>query len=350
MKIENGSQTELILGIETSCDDTGVAIIENGKILRANELLSQTDFHKIFDGVVPEIASRKHFECIHLILDNAFQKAKCRPEDLCGVGCTIGPGLSGSLLVGVCTAKAIAFALNIPFLPINHLLGHIHANFLSHPDLKPPFLVLLVSGGHTDIYELQALDKIIHLGGTLDDAAGEAFDKGARVLGLPYPGGPSIAKAAISGNPMAISLPKPLKNSGNFDFSFSGLKTSLLYFMKKNPGFSTADAAASYQEAITEVLIEKVFLAGRKTGSHTIVFAGGVSANQVLRNKAEDKAKKWGYRVLFPKPEDCTDNAAMIARAAWYYYKKGMIGQPNSCVDASLTIEKTMISTSIQST
>lgn len=331
-----------LLGIETSCDDTGVAVLDaSGKVL-ANELLSQIDFHQVFNGVVPEIASRKHFETIHTLLDRALSRARITWKDLEGVACTIGPGLVGSLLVGVCTGKAIAAALKIPFIPVNHLIGHIYANFLTNPDLKPPFIILLVSGGHTDLYAMIAPEEIRYLGGTLDDAAGEAFDKGARILGLPYPGGPSISKAAEEGNPLAIRFPRPLKKEDSLDFSFSGLKTALLYYMRKHPDFPVSDAAASYQEAITDILIEKTFLAGRQTGFRKIVFAGGVSANRVLRKKATERASQWGYTAHFPNVEDCTDNAAMIARAGWHSLLNGAVHQPNVTVDSSLTIEKTL--------
>ncbi len=336
-----GSQRYL-LGIETSCDDTGVAILNaDGRIL-ANELFSQTDFHRVFNGIVPEIASRKHFESIHALLDRALETAQISWEDLSGVACTVGPGLIGSLLVGVCTGKAIAFALKIPFIPVNHLIGHIYANFLTYPDLNPPFVILLVSGGHTDLYAMISPEDIRHLGGTLDDAAGEAFDKGARILGLPYPGGPSISIAAEKGNPRAIRFPQPLKREDTLDFSFSGLKTALLYYMKKHPDVPVPDAAASYQEAITDALIDKTFLAGRQTGFRKLVFAGGVSANRILRKKARERAAQWGYSAHFPNVEACTDNAAMIACAGWHYLLNGSGNQSDVTVDSSLTIEKTL--------
>jgi len=330
-----------LLGIETSCDDTGVAILDDeGKVL-ANELLSQIDAHQVFNGVVPEIASRKHFETIHTLLDRALESAGLSWEDLSAVACTIGPGLIGSLLVGVCTGKAVACALGIPFIPVNHLIGHIFSNALTHPELAPPFIVLLVSGGHTDLYAVVSYEDLRHLGGTLDDAAGEAFDKGARILGLPYPGGPSVSKAAETGDPHSVRFPLPLKKQGTMDFSFSGLKTALLYHMKKHPDSSVSDAAASYQEAITDILVEKTFLAGRQTGYRKLVFAGGVSANRALREKARSRAAKWGYTVFFPRVEDCMDNAAMIARAGWHALWSGAVHQPKATVDSSLTIEKT---------
>lgn len=330
------------LGIESSCDDTGVAILLNGKDVVANELLSQTPYHEIFNGVVPEIASRKHFECLHLLLDVALRKAGCSFSDLCGIAATIGPGLIGSLLVGVATAKAIALSQGIPFFPVNHLLGHVFANFLSEPLLLPPFVILLVSGGHTEIYYMASFEKIERMGGTLDDAAGEAFDKGARILRLSYPGGPAISKISLEGNPTAIRFPKAFQNDLSFDFSFSGVKTALLYFMKRNPEFLVADAAASYQEAIVDILLQKIFLAARKKNTQKIVFAGGVSANHRLREKAKEKSIKWGYDIIFPSLETCTDNAAMIAKAGWFYYDRGINIQPDARVNASLSIEETM--------
>lgn len=328
----------ILMAIESSCDDTGVCIISEGREILANLLSSQIDIHNQFGGVVPEIASRKHLEVINPMIDQALQMAKCTFSNLDAVAATIGPGLIGALLVGVCAAKTIAFTNNIPFIGVNHLKGHIYANFLIYKDLQPPFLVLLCSGGHTQLIFVQDHETFIRVGNTLDDASGEAFDKGARILNLGYPGGPLIEKIAKNGNPQFVQFPRALREKANFDFSFSGLKTSLLYHTRKHPEDDLADVAASYQEAIVDSLVEKSFLAARKQGTKQIIFAGGVAANRRLREKATQKAQSWGYQTYFPPLDFCTDNAAMIASAAWQRFEKADYDSLEILADPSLTI------------
>ncbi len=328
----------IILAIESSCDDTGVAILKDGQFLLSNLLASQIDFHREFGGVVPEIASRKHLEVINLLISKALEESGIKFSDIDAVAATKGPGLVGALLVGVCTAKSIAFACDIPFIGVNHLMGHIYANFLTYPELAPPFVIMLVSGGHTEIIYMKDYSGFEILGSTLDDAAGEAFDKGARVLGLPYPGGPAIQKIAADGNDKFVKLPQALKGKNNFNFSFSGLKTSLLYYMNENPSTPVCDAAASYQNAIVSVLVDKSFNAARKMGVNRILFAGGVAANKILRDRAFNKASKWGYEVYFPSVSECTDNAAMIAKAGWHKFSSGEIDGLDCNVYPSLSL------------
>jgi len=328
----------ILMAIESSCDDTGVCIISEGREILANLLSSQIEVHNQFGGVVPEIASRKHLEVINPMIDQALQMAKCTFSNLDAVAATIGPGLIGALLVGVCAAKTIAFTNNIPFIGVNHLKGHIYANFLIYKDLQPPFMVLLCSGGHTQLIFVQDHETFIRVGNTLDDASGEAFDKGARILNLGYPGGPLIEKIAKNGNPQFVQFPRALREKANFDFSFSGLKTSLLYHTRKHPDDDLADVAASYQEAIVDSLVEKSFRAARNQGTKKIIFAGGVAANRRLREKATQKAQSWGYQAYFPPLDFCTDNAAMIASAAWQRFEKADYDSLEMLADPSLTI------------
>jgi len=328
----------VLMAIESSCDDTGVCIISEDRKILANLLSSQIEIHNRFGGVVPEIASRKHLEVINPMIDQALQIANCRFSDLDAVAATIGPGLIGALLVGVCTAKTIAFTNNIPFIGVNHLKGHISANYLIYNDLQPPFMVLLCSGGHTQLIFVQDDETFIRVGNTLDDAAGEAFDKGARILNLGYPGGPQIEKVAKTGNPQFVQFPRALREKANFDFSFSGLKTSLLYHTRKHPEDDIADVAASYQEAIVDSLVEKSFRAARKQGTKKIIFAGGVAANRRLREKATQKAQNWSYQTYFPPLDFCTDNAAMIASAAWQRFEQADFDSLDMRADPSLTI------------
>lgn len=308
----------IILGIETSCDETAASVVKDGRIVMSNIIASSAQIFEEYGGVVPEIASRKHVEYILMVIDQAIKKAGIKKEELDAVAVTQGPGLVGALLVGITAAKALAAALDIPLIPMNHLKGHIAANYITHKDLKPPFVCLLVSGGHTNILNVNNYDDIQNVGSTRDDAVGEAYDKVGRVMGLVYPGGPKIDKMAIEGNPEAILFPRTKFKDNPFDFSFSGLKTAVINYIhskeQKNEEYSKKDVAASFQKAVTDVLVENVFL----TKSEKIVVAGGVAANQGLRKALYERADKEKVQVYFPDIHLCTDNAAMIGSAAYY--------------------------------
>ncbi len=302
----------IVLGIETSCDETAVSICNNGNIL--SNVISSQIVHADFGGVVPEIASREHEKMLNNITIKALSDASIRLNQIQGIAVTSGPGLAGSLLTGVSFAKGLALGLGIKVIPINHLEAHIIANLLEEPNIEFPFICLLVSGGHTQLWLINKLDSYILLGETRDDAAGEAFDKGARVIGLGYPGGPAIEKCAIKGDPNLIDFPRPLAKSNKIEFSFSGLKTSLLYFMdsfKASKKYRISDVAASYQKAIIDCLISKLQLAVKQTGVNTITIAGGVAKNSVLRNQLKEVFPK--NNIIFPDLNYCTDNAAMIS-------------------------------------
>ncbi|MBT3300273.1 MAG: tRNA (adenosine(37)-N6)-threonylcarbamoyltransferase complex transferase subunit TsaD [Candidatus Marinimicrobia bacterium] len=302
----------IVLGIETSCDETAGAICQNGQILAS--VLSSQSIHNIYGGVVPEVASREHERLLNAIIDETLKQAKIKKTDIDVISVTHGPGLAGALLTGVSFAKGLGLGLEIPVIPINHLEAHIYANFMADPSLQYPFVCLLVSGGHTQIWLIKKFGSYTLLGETRDDAAGEAFDKGARILGLGYPGGPEIEKLGKEGDPRKIAFPKALMEKGSLEFSFSGLKTSLLYYMdsfSEKTDVSKPDVAASYQFAIVEILVEKMKRAIDKTGVKTCVIAGGVAANLSLRSTLEKRLK--GVKILLPDLKYCTDNAAMIA-------------------------------------
>lgn len=312
----------IILGIETSCDETAASVVKDGRIILSNIISSSAKIFEEYGGVVPEIASRKHVEYILPVIDRAIKEADIKREDIDAIAVTYGPGLIGALLVGVTAAKALAASLNIPLIPVNHLKGHIAANYLTHIDLKPPFVCLLISGGHTNILDIQGYDDIKILGGTRDDAVGEVYDKVGRVMGLVYPGGPKIDKLAKEGNPEAISFPRTKFKDNVFDFSFSGLKTAVINYIhskeQKNEDYSKEDVAASFQKAVTDVLVDNVF----ETKSKRIVVAGGVAANKGLREALNKRAAKENTEVFYPDIRLCTDNAAMIASAAYYINKE----------------------------
>lgn len=312
-----------LLAIETSCDETAVAIVEDKSKILANVLASQIDFHKKYGGVVPEIASRKHLELLPYLLEEALLISKLDLKNIDVVAVTKGPGLVGALLVGISFAKSLAYSLKKPLIGVNHLIGHISAVFLSYPDLKPPLVLLLVSGGHTQIIYMDERMEMKTLGRTRDDAAGEAFDKVARILELNYPGGPEIDKLARNGNPNTYHFPRALMNKDSYDFSFSGLKTSIKYFLKDNKDAKKEDIAASFQEAIVDVLLFKTFKAAKEYGVQRIALVGGVAANSRLRERAFELAKEKRIELYIPDLKYCTDNAAMIARAAWMKYEKG---------------------------
>jgi len=310
----------IVLGIETSCDETSAAIVADGREIRANIIASQADLHARYGGVVPEVASRKHVERMLPVLQEALETAGMTYSDLDAVAVTNRPGLLGALLVGVSAAKALAYARRLPLIGVHHLEGHIYSNFLAAPDLGDsfPLLVLIVSGGHTQIVRMEEHGQYALVGRTRDDAAGEAFDKGARLLGLPYPGGPNLAQCAEQGDPTRISFPRAWLGD-SLDFSFSGLKTALRVFVLKDGGQTPLeDIAASYQAAIVEVLTEKLRRAARQTGVQTVCIAGGVAANRRLSEALRAMAEAEGLRLVIPPPLLCTDNAAMIAAAGHF--------------------------------
>jgi N6-L-threonylcarbamoyladenine synthase len=305
---------DLILGIETSCDETAAAVIEGGKKTLSNVVASQIDIHKEYGGVVPEIASRKHVELILAVIEKALNGAGKGREEIDGIAVTNGPGLIGSLMVGLSTAKAFAYGLGIPLIGVNHLEAHLSAVHLEH-DAEFPFVGLVVSGGHTSLYLVKGYTEFELIGKTRDDAAGEAFDKAAKVLGLEYPGGVAIDRLAKEGNPEAIHFPRPFKGTKTLDFSFSGLKTSLVYYLRKNPDpddEQLRDICACYQEAIAETLTEKTLLAAKESGVGSVVIAGGVACNSRLRALAKERFGEEGITLRIPSPALCTDNAAMI--------------------------------------
>jgi N6-L-threonylcarbamoyladenine synthase len=314
---------DMLLAIETSCDETSAAVIKDGREILSNIISSQVKFHEKFGGVVPEIASRKHVEAIIPVIDGALGAASVTLEELRGVAVTNGPGLVGALLVGVSAAKALSFALNIPLIGVHHVEGHIYANFIEHKDLEPPMVCLTVSGGHTDLIYMEDYGKYRFLGRTRDDAAGEAFDKIAREIGLGYPGGPAVDKLAEEGDPGAIDFPRGMIDDESFDFSFSGLKTSVLNFLNTHKGIHLPDLAASFQEAIVDVLVIKTMRAAQSLNIKKVAIAGGVSANSRLRYKMKEACEASGYDLYYPAPILCTDNAAMIGCAGYYGFLNG---------------------------
>ena len=317
----------LTLGIETSCDETAAAVIRGGTEIVSNVVLSQVDIHQKYGGVVPEIASRHHIEAMFPVINEALAEARVGLEDLEVIAVTYGPGLVGSLLVGVAAAKALAFALDKPLVGVNHIEGHIYANLLTGQDIKPPLVCLTVSGGHTDLLLIPKLGEYEILGRTRDDAAGEAFDKVARVLGLPYPGGPQIEKLAARGDREAIHFPRGLREKGNFDFSFSGLKTAALNYLnelkQKKQAIPLEDFAASFQWAIIDILAEKLMAAAELYQVKQIVLSGGVAANGAFRKHVAACAQERHLELLYPPAHLCTDNAAMIGSAGYFRYLAG---------------------------
>jgi len=308
----------VILAIETSCDETSVAIVKNGREVLSNVIASQIDIHATFGGVVPEIAARHHLESIGFIVDEALLKANVTLHDIDAFAVANGPGLAGALLVGLNYAKGLAFSLNKPLIGVHHIEGHVCANYIG-TKLEPPFVSLVVSGGHTSILAIEDYDHYTILGGTRDDAAGEAFDKVARILKLPYPGGPEIDKAAQQGNASAMMFPRA-KVDG-LDFSFSGLKTAVVQYMAKNPDAYVPDIAASFQQAVVDVLVAKTIQAAQENGYKTVTLAGGVACNKALRAGMEQACKEQGFTFYTPNPVYCTDNAAMIACRGYYAYQ-----------------------------
>lgn len=318
----------LILAIESSCDETAAAVVRNGREVMSNIISSQIELHKLYGGVVPEIASRKHIEKINQVIEEALTEAKVTLKDLDAIAVTYGPGLVGALLVGVAEAKAISYASGLPLVGVHHIEGHISANYIENKDLEPPFICLVVSGGHTHLVKVKEYGEYEILGRTRDDAAGEAFDKVARAIGLGYPGGPKIDKLSKEGNADAIRFPKAKVADSIYDFSFSGLKSAVLNYLNgckmKGEEINEADVAASFQKAVTEVLVEHAIMAVREAGMDKLAIAGGVASNGTLRAAMEEACEENGIRFYRPSPILCTDNAAMIGAAAYYEYKKGV--------------------------
>ena len=316
-----------ILGIESSCDETAAAVVRNGRYPLSNVISSQIALHEAYGGVVPEIASRKHIENIDEVIKQALSDAGMTFEDIDAVAATYGPGLVGALLVGLSEAKAIAFALNKPFIGVHHIEGHIAANYIENTDLRPPYIALVVSGGHTHLVHVKDYLSYEILGRTRDDAVGEAYDKTARALGMGYPGGPKIDRAAREGNPYAIDFPLVYLEEGSYDFSFSGIKSAVLNYINKSrmtgAEINVNDVAASFQRAVITVLVDKTMLAARQKGMNKIALSGGVASNSALREAMETACEKAGYTLSIPSPVFCTDNAAMIASAAYYEYTGG---------------------------
>lgn len=317
----------LILAIESSCDETAASVVKNGRCVLSNIISSQIAIHTLYGGVVPEIASRKHIEKINQVVEAALKEADVTLDDIDAIGVTYGPGLVGALLVGVAEAKAIAYAKKKPLVGVHHIEGHVSANFIEHPDLEPPFLCEIISGGHTHLVIVKDYGSFEILGRTRDDAAGEAFDKVARAIGLGYPGGPKIDKLAKEGNPHAIDFPRAHMEDAPYDFSFSGVKSAVLNHLNKcrmtGEPIVEADIAASFQQAVVDVLVDNAIRAAKDYHMDRLAIAGGVASNGALRAAMEAACEKEGIRFYRPSPIFCTDNAAMIGVAAYYEYQKG---------------------------
>ena len=311
---------DIILGIESSCDETSVAIVKNGREVLSNVINTQISIHELYGGVVPEIASRNHVENISPVMKEALKEANIKIDDVDGIACTYGPGLVGALLVGVSYAKALSYAANKPLIGVNHIQGHIAANYITYKDLKPPFLTLLISGGNTQLVLVKDYTEFEILGKTRDDAVGEAFDKIARVIGLGYPGGPKMDKLAQDGTPN-IDLPKV--HIEGLDFSFSGLKTAIINLHHKTPDINKADLAASFEKDVAEILLDNTKKAVKATNINKIALAGGVSANSYIRKAFKELEEKENIEIYYPELKLCTDNAAMIASAGYYNFLKG---------------------------
>lgn len=325
---KKNKQDILILAIESSCDETAASVVRNGREVLSNIISSQIDIHTLYGGVVPEIASRKHVENINPVIKEALVQAEITLEDIDAIGVTYGPGLVGALLVGVAEAKAVAFAADKPLIGVHHIEGHISANYIANTDLEPPFICLVVSGGHTHLVVVKDYGEYEVIGKTRDDAAGEAFDKVARAIGLGYPGGPKIDKLAKEGNMNAIDFPRATVAGAPLDFSFSGLKSAVLNYINsckmKNIEYNRADIAASFQKAVVDVLVSHALSACEQHNIHKLAIAGGVAANSAIRNRMQEECKKQGITFYCPSNILCTDNAAMIGAAAYYEYIRGV--------------------------
>lgn len=318
----------LILGIESSCDETAAAVVKNGREVLSNVISSQIAIHTLYGGVVPEIASRKHIEKINQVIEQALEDANVTLDDIDAISVTYGPGLVGALLVGVAEAKAIAFAKNKPLVGVHHIEGHISANYVENKELEPPFVALVVSGGHTHLVKVNDYGEYEIIGRTRDDAAGEAFDKVARAIGLGYPGGPKIDKLAKEGNPEAIEFPRAHVDDAPYDFSFSGIKSAVLNYINsanmQGKEINRADVAASFQKAVVDALVSRAVKLAKECGMDKLAIAGGVASNSALRAAVQEECAKNNIRFYSPSPVLCTDNAAMIGAAAYYEYIKGV--------------------------
>ena len=326
----------ITLAIESSCDETAAAVVADGRHVMSNIISSQIDIHKAYGGVVPEIASRHHLNNVNAVVDSALEESGVSMEDVDMIGVTYGPGLVGALLIGLATAKAYALATGKPLIGVHHILGHISANYIEHRELEPPFMALVVSGGHTELVEVTGYNSCQVLGGTRDDAVGEAYDKVARVLGLGYPGGPLIDRIAKEGNPEAVQFKRVYLEKGSLDFSFSGIKTGVLNYVnsERQAGreINVPDVAAGFQAAVLDVIVKKTVDAAVSLGKDKVVMAGGVAANSRLREMLEQACRKNGIELYHPSPILCTDNAAMIGCAAYYKYMEG--GRDDLTLDA----------------
>lgn len=331
------SEDMIVLGIETSCDETAAACVRGGTQVLSSVVSSQVDLHSEYGGVVPEIASREHGERMIPVVARAMVEAGLDGSNIDAVAATVGPGLIGALLVGVSTAKALALTWDVPFVAVNHLEAHLYASFLEDPHLEFPLVVLLVSGGHTMLVLMEGHGRYRILGETLDDAAGEAFDKVARYLGLGYPGGPAIDRLSMSGDPEAIRFPRSMLDEG-LEFSFSGLKTSVVNYVRKHPDVSTEDVAASFQAAVVDVLVHKVRRAAREHGAKAAAIGGGVAANSLLREQFLGACADDGLAGFVPSRSMCTDNAAMIASAGWYRLRDGGASPLSTGADPNLRL------------
>lgn len=333
----------LILSIESSCDETACAVVKDGREVISSVIATQVEEHKLYGGVVPEIASRRHAESIVGVVNEALVKAEITLDDIDAIAVTFAPGLIGALLVGVNFAKGLSLALTKPLVPVHHLRSHIAANYISHKELKPPFLCLVVSGGHSHIVMVEDYTKMRVIGKTRDDAAGEAFDKAARTMGIPYPGGIELDKIAESGDENAYDFPHPKLSGNEYDFSFSGLKTAVINLLhnkeQKGEEYSKADVCASFRKAVVDCLVENFLKAAEKEGVKTLVTAGGVSANSLLRKRLEKECKDKGYNLYMPELSLCGDNAAMVGSQGYYEYLSGNIAELDLNAVATLPID-----------
>ena len=328
MKIHSVEEDVYILAIESSCDETAAAVVKNGREVLSNVISSQIALHTLYGGVVPEIASRKHIEKVNQVVQAALDEAHMTLDEITAIAVTYGPGLVGALLVGVAAAKAIAYAAKKPLVPVHHIEGHVSANFIEHPDLEPPFVCEIVSGGHTHLVIVKDYGEFEIIGRTMDDAAGEAFDKVARAVGLGYPGGPKVDKAAKEGNPHAMEFPRAKVGGSQYDFSFSGMKSAVLNYINqaemKGETICVPDLCASFQNAVVDVLVSRAAAATKEFGYKKLAIAGGVASNSALRAGMKAACEKAGIEFYYPSPIFCTDNAAMIGAAGYYEYINGV--------------------------